>query len=255
MSESELLVEQMGRVLVATINRPQARNAINLSTARAIARAMDRLDDDDSLSVGVITGAGGTFSAGMDLKDFAAGVRPSLPDRGFAGIVARPPDKPLVAAVEGPALAGGFEIALSADIIVASATAAFGLPEVRRGLIASGGALLRLPQRISHYAAMDLILTGEPVDAQWAYRHGLVSRLTPAGHALSTAVEVAERIAANGPLAVRTSKTIVARSADWPAHEFFARQKQFSEPVATSADAREGALAFAEKRAPQWTGR
>lgn len=255
MTGPELVVERVDRVLVVTLNRPHSRNAIDLATAQAISDAIDELDDDNGLSAGVITGAGGCFSAGMDLKAFAQGQRPTVPGRGFAGIVARPPVKPLVAAVEGFALAGGFEIALCADIIVASETATFGLPEVRRGLIASGGALMRLPRRIPYHAAMDLILTGEPVDAHWAHRFGLVSRITPAGAALKTALACAQQIAANGPLAVRTSKQIVTESADWPTSDLFLRQKPLSEPIAVSADATEGARAFAEKRRPQWTGR
>lgn len=252
---TEVVVERHDRVLVVTMNRPHARNAIDLATAEAIAAAMDELDFDDGLSAGVITGAGGFFSSGMDLKAFARGQRPNVGDRGFAGIVARPPAKPLIAAVEGFALAGGFEIALCADLIVASDDALFGLPEVRRGLVASGGALMRLPRRIPYHAAMDLILLGEPVDARWAHRHGLVSRLTPAGDALETALTCAQAIAANGPLAVRTSKQIVTESLDWPTTEQFRRQLALSEPVAVSADAREGALAFAEKRTPRWAGR
>ncbi|WP_281690466.1 crotonase/enoyl-CoA hydratase family protein [Pseudonocardia thermophila] len=249
-----VLVREAGPVLVVTLNRPAVRNAIDLRMAEALSRAMDELDARDDLRAGVITGAGGHFSAGMDLRAFARGERPVVPGKGFAGIVARPPDTPLVAAIEGYALAGGFEIALCADVLVAARDARFGLPEVRRGLIASGGALMRLPRRIPHHAAMELILTGATVDAAWAHRYGLVTRLVEPGTALDAALALATEIAGNGPLALRASKQIVRRSADWPQDEQFARQREWSEPVATSADAREGARAFAEKRAPEWTG-
>jgi enoyl-CoA hydratase len=171
-------VESDGDVLVITIDRPEARNAVNLTVAEGIAAALDRLDSDAELRVGILTGAGGTFCAGMDLKAFVAGERPYVAERGFAGIVQGPPRKPIIAAVEGWALAGGFEIALACDLIVAARDARFGIPEVKRGLVAAGGALIRLPRRIPYHVAMELALTGDPVGAERAYELGIASRLT-----------------------------------------------------------------------------
>ena len=242
-------------VLVITINRPEARNAVNGEVAAGIAAALDALDSRDDLTVAVITGAGGTFCAGMDLKAFLTGERPSIPGRGFAGLTQAPPAKPLIAAVEGYALAGGCEIALSCDLVVAAENAKFGLPEVKRGLVAAAGGLLRLPRRIPYQVAMELALTGEFLDARRGHHFGLVNRLTAPGGALDGARELAAAIAANGPLAVRATKAVVAGAADWPADAFWERQQVIVEPVFTSADAREGARAFAEKRLPRWTGR
>ncbi|UOY01787.1 crotonase/enoyl-CoA hydratase family protein [Blastococcus sp. PRF04-17] len=254
MSDS-VLTDVVEGVLVVTINRPEARNAINTETAVAIGEAMDRLDEDRSLVAGVITGAGGTFCAGMDLKAFLAGERPSIPGRGFAGIVEGPPVKPIIAALEGYAIAGGFEIALACDMLVAAEDAKFGLPEVKRSLVAAGGGLLRLPQRIPYHVAMEWALTGELVAATRGYEVGLVNRLTPKGGALDEALGMATAIAANGPLAVAASKRILIESPEWPAAERFDRQREISEPVRSSEDAREGATAFKEKRAPRWQGR
>jgi enoyl-CoA hydratase len=247
--------EPDGDVLVVTIDRPEARNAVNLAVAEGIAAAVDRLDGDASLRAGILTGAGGTFSAGMDLKAFVAGERPFVGDRGFAGLVQRPPRKPLVAAVEGWALAGGFEIALACDLIVAARDARFGIPEVKRGLVAAAGALLRLPRRIPYHLAMELALTGEPIGAERAAELGIVSRLTEPGEAVAGARELAALIARNGPLAVDASKRIVAAAGDWPEAEAWERQAEISGPVFASEDAREGSIAFAEKREPVWRGR
>jgi enoyl-CoA hydratase len=254
MSDSVLTEVDQG-VLVVTINLPEARNAINTETAVAIGEAMERLDDDRSLVAGVITGAGGTFCAGMDLKAFLAGERPSIPGRGFAGIVEQPPVKPIVAALEGYAIAGGFEIALACDMLVAAEDAKFGLPEVKRGLVAAGGGLLRLPQRVPYHLAMEWSLTGELIPAQRGYEVGLVNRITPKGGALDEALRMAKAIAANGPLAVAASKRILVEAPEWPAAERFDRQREINEPVRSSEDAREGATAFKEKRAPRWQGR
>jgi enoyl-CoA hydratase len=239
-------------VLVITINRPEVRNAINTATAEGIAAAIDELESRDDLVAGVITGAGSSFCAGMDLKAFLAGERPSVPVRGFAGIVEKPPEKPMVAAVEGHAIAGGFEIALACDVIVAAENALFGLPEVRRGLVAGGGGLMRLPTRVPYGLAVEWALTGAFVPAVRAAEVGLVNRLTAPGEALTSALELAVTIAANGPLAVRATKRILVESRDWPSSEAFDRQREISEPVRASEEAREGARAFAEKRAPQW---
>jgi enoyl-CoA hydratase len=244
-----------GEVLAITIERPEARNAVNAAVAAGIAAALDRLDGDDGLRVGILTGAGGTFCAGMDLKAFVAGERPFFEDRGFAGIVRRPPVKPLIAAVEGWALAGGFEVALACDLIVASRDARFGIPEVKRGLVAAGGGLLRLPSRIPYHLAMELALTGEPIAAERAWAAGLVSRLTDPGSALDGARSLAGAVAANGPLAVAASKRILVDAPGWPADALWERQAEITEPVFSSADAHEGATAFAEKRPPVWRGR
>jgi len=253
--ESPVLVEQIDGVQVITINRPDARNAINTVTAEAIGAAMDELDARSDLTAGVVTGAGGTFCAGMDLKAFLAGERPSIPIRGFAGIVERPSDKPLIAAVEGYALAGGFEIALACDIIVAANNARFGFPEVKRGLVAAGGGLMRLPQRVPYHLAMEWALTGDMVEAEQAYRASLVTHLTDPGQAREAALDIARRIAANGPLAVRATKQIIVQSPDWSLDESFDKQREISLPVRDSEDAKEGARAFTEKRSPNWQGR
>jgi enoyl-CoA hydratase/carnithine racemase len=249
-----VLVERSGQILVVTINRPEARNAVNNAVSRAIADAMDQLDGDASLTIGVITGAGGTFCSGMDLKAFVAGERASLSDRGFGGVTMTPPRKPLIAAVEGYALAGGCELMLACDLVTAAENAKFGIPEVKRGLVAAAGGLLRLPHRIPPNVAMELALTGDFLSAEDAHRYGLVNRLTPAGGALDAALGLADKVASNGPLAVAATKRIIGESADWSSDEMWQRQGELVEPVMRSADAREGALAFAEKRAPHWTG-
>jgi enoyl-CoA hydratase len=250
-----VLTEVVGGALVITINRPEARNAVNLAVARSIAAALDELDADERLLTAVLTGAGTTFCAGMDLKAFLGGERPIIPGRGFAGITERSAEKPVIAAVEGYALAGGCEIALACDMIVASDEAHFGLPEVSRGLIAGAGGLLRLPQRIPRAVAMELALTGEMIGAARALQLGLVNRVVPAGRALDAGMELARRIAANAPLAVRASKRVIVESPQWPPAEAFDRQREIVEQVADSLDAREGALAFTQKRAPVWHAR
>ncbi|MFP1631967.1 crotonase/enoyl-CoA hydratase family protein [Zhengella sp. ZM62] len=250
-----VLVEAAEGVLIITINRPEARNAIDRATSEAIAAAIRRLDGSEGLSVGILTGVGGHFSAGMDLKAFAAGERVELEEGGLAGLVKSPPRKPLIAAVEGYALAGGFEIALACDLIVASASARFGLPEVRRGLIAGSGGLLRLPDRMPPQIAKELVLTGRMFDAKEAERWGLVNRLTEEGGALAAALELASIIRANGPLAVVISKHILDEQHNWPADTVWQRQDALLEEVLNSADAREGARAFGEKRPPVWSGR
>jgi len=250
-----VLVETGDGVMVITINRPKARNAVNAAVAEGVAAALDQLDKSDDLVVGVITGAGGSFCAGMDLKGFLRGESPSIPGRGFAGLTEAPPAKPLLAAVEGYALAGGCEVALACDMVVAARGAKFGVPEVKRGLAAAAGGLLRLPQRIPPNVAMELALTGEFLGAQRAHELGLVNRLTDDGAALEGARELARAIAANGPLAVRASKRVIIESPTWPAGERWQRQGEILGPIFTSQDAQEGARAFAEKRAPNWQGR
>jgi len=248
-----VLVEQRDRILLITINRPEAKNACNGAVSQGLADAMDRLDDDPGLSVGVLTGAGGSFSAGMDLKAFARGENVALEGRGL-GFTEKPPVKPLIAAVEGYALAGGTELALATDLIVAATNSAFGIPEVKRGLVAGGGGLLRLPQRIPYAIAMELALTGDNLSAKRAHELGLVNVLTEPGKALDGAVELAEKITANGPLAVAATKRIIVESGGWSPEEMWKKQIEIFLPVFASNDAKEGAIAFAEKRPPRWTG-
>ncbi|GIH69589.1 enoyl CoA dehydratase/isomerase [Sphaerimonospora thailandensis] len=239
---------------VVTINRPQAKNAVNGAVARGIAAALDELDERRDVSAIVITGAGGTFCAGMDLKAFLGGDFPVVEGRGFGGITERSARKPMVAAVEGYALAGGFEIALSCDVIVASEEAKFGLPEPKRGLVAAAGGVMRLPRRIPYHVAMEIALTGDFYPASRLYELGLVNRVTPAGEALAGALELARKIAANAPLALAATKRVVTESADWSREEMFAKQNEITSPIFASKDAMEGAAAFAEKRAPNWSG-
>jgi enoyl-CoA hydratase len=249
----EVLVERQGRTLIITINRPEARNAVNFAVSQGLADAVDELDGDTSLSVAVLTGAGGNFCAGMDLKAFAAGERVDIPGRGI-GFTERPPRKPLISAVEGYALAGGTEVVLATDLVVASNAAKFGIPEVKRGLVAAGGGLLRLPRRIPYQKALELALTGESFTAEQGAAWGFVNKVTEPGQALAGAVELAERITANGPLAVAVTKEILVRSAEWSESEMWSKQMELILPVFSSNDAKEGAIAFAEKRAPNWTG-
>jgi enoyl-CoA hydratase len=254
-SEQAVLTERREAVLVITINRPDQRNAINGDVAAGIAAALDELDADPGLSIGVLAGAGKGFSSGMDLKAFVTGDRPWVGDRGFAGITQRAAAKPLIAAVEGFAVAGGLEVALACDLIVASRGTRLGIPEVKRSLVAAGGGLLRLPRVLPRNVAMELALTGEPILAERAHELGMVNRLVEPGEALEAALELAAAIARNGPLALTASKRILNESPDWPDAEFFKRQGEITEPVMTSEDAREGATAFAERRDPVWKGR
>jgi len=255
LNDQAVLTERRDRVLLITLNRPDARNAVNLALAEGVAAALDELDREDSLSVGILTGAGKGFSSGMDLKAFVQGERPWVGDRGFAGIVQRGPEKPLIAAIEGFAVAGGFEVALACDLIVAARGAKLGIPEVKRSLVAAGGALLRLPQRIPYHVAMELALTGDPITAERGAELGVVNRLAEPGETVAAALELAEQVAVNGPLALRASKLIVQRSPDWSAEEAWTRQGEIAGPVLASEDAREGSVAFAEKRDPVWKGR
>jgi enoyl-CoA hydratase len=250
-----VLTERRERILLITINRPDQRNAVNAAVATGIGTALDELDADDGLSLGVLTGAGKGFCAGMDLKAFVAGEVSYYEDRGFGGITQRASTKPLIAAVEGFAVAGGLEIALSCDLLVASRGAKLGIPEVKRSLVAAAGGLLRLPRVLPRNVAMELALTGDPIDAERGYELGLVNRLAEPAHALETALELAAAVAVNGPLALAASKRILNESLEWPDSEFFERQGAIAGPVMGSEDAREGATAFAEKRAPVWKGK
>ena len=242
-------------VALITIDRPQVRNAVDLETALGIAAALDQAEERDDVRAIVLTGAGGTFCAGMDLKAFSATrERPLSPTRGPFGIVERPPTKPIVAAVEGKALGGGFEIALACDVIVAARTAAFGLPEVKRGLVASAGGVLRLPQRIPFNIGMEMILTGEPITATRAAELGLVNLVVEPDEAAAAALAMARQIGLNAPLAVQGAKKVAQAARDWPDAEGFERQRPITDGVRESNDAAEGARAFVEKRPPQWTG-
>jgi len=251
----ELLIDRQDGILVLTFNRPEAKNAMTLALSKAMAQALDELDADPTLSVAVVTGAGGTFCSGMDLKGFLRGERPSVPGRGFGGLTQKSPRKPLIAAVEGYALAGGFEAMLACDLIVASKAAKFGVPEVKRGLVASAGGLMRLPGRIPYHVAMQYALTGDFMTAERAYALGLVNELVEPGQALEGALKLAKAVTANGPLAVQVSKRIVQESRDWTEAEMWEKQGPIAGPVFESEDAKEGSRAFAEKRAPVWTGR
>jgi len=250
-----VLTERRGSTLLITLNRPDARNAVNAALAQGLAAALDELDSDAELRVGVLTGAGRGFCAGMDLKAWAQGESAWVEGRGFAGIVQKPPRKPLIAAIEGFAVAGGLEVALACDLIVAARRAKLGIPEVKRGLVAAGGALLRLPARIPSGVAMELALTGDPISAERAAELGLVNRLAEPRSAVQTALELAEAITANAPLALEVTKQILVESHGWPADEAWERQWAISGPVFTSEDAQEGAAAYAERRNPTWKGR
>lgn len=254
-STDAVLVDRRDGLMTITLNRPEARNAVNAAMAQSIAEALVELDDNQALRACVITGAGGTFCSGMDLKAYLKGERATIEGRGFAGMVQTPPVKPVIAAVEGYAVAGGCEIALACDLIVAAESSSFGLAEVKRGLIAAGGGLMRLPRRIPPAIAMEIALTGRPVSARRAYEVGLVNEVTADGAALERATDLALEICQNAPLAVAASKRIVSESREWSREEEWERQFEITVPVNRSEDAKEGALAFREKRLPQWRGR
>jgi enoyl-CoA hydratase len=250
--EPVVLTARAGRILVITLNRPAVRNAVNGAVARGIHAALDQLDGDSTLSVGILCGAGAGFSAGNDLRNIGDAAETPVTGRGFAGIVERPSAKPLIAAVEGFAAGGGFEIALACDLIVAGRSARFMLPEVTRGLVAGGGGILRLLQRAPRGVAVELLLTGATVTAEELGTWGVLNRVVDDGEALVAAHTLAEVIAANSPVAVAATKRIIDESADWPESEFFQRQRPILTETVRSADAREGARAFLEKRTPMW---
>ncbi|MFF7521706.1 crotonase/enoyl-CoA hydratase family protein [Streptomyces pseudovenezuelae] len=247
--------ERIGSTLLITLNRPEARNAVNAAVAGELSAALDALEADPALRAGVLTGEGGTFSAGMDLKAALRGESPEIEGRGFGGLTEAAPDKPLIAAVEGFAMGGGFELALACDLIVAAEDARFGLPEVRRGLIAAGGGAIRLPKRVPHHLAMELLLTGEPVDGRRAGDLGLANRVTAQGQAVPEALRLAERLAENAPLALAAVKRVVRAADGTPDTEAFAFQRGEMRTLMASDDVREGMTAFAERRPPRWTGR
>ena len=246
----EVLTERRGRVLVITLNRPDQMNSINTALAQGLVAAIDELDGDAGLSLGVLTGAGRGFSAGMDLKAFATEGTP----QGFQSFIEKGSEKPMIAAIEGFCLAGGLEMALVCDLLVAADNVRFGIPEVGVGLFAAGGALMRLPRLVPYGVAMEMALTGDPISAAKALELGLVSRLTPKGGALDGALELAERIAKNAPLSLKASKAVLRGMAGHTDEEFWAMQTPHIRSVFTSADAKEGPRAFAEKRLPVWSG-
>jgi len=250
-----VLAERRGNVLLITLNRPEVRNAVNAALAAGVAGALDELDADEGLAVAVLTGAGGFFSAGMDLGAFVLGESPWVGDRGFAGIAQRSSRKPLIAAIEGFAVAGGMEIALACDLIVAAKGAKLGIPEARRSLVAAGGALLRLPRRMPYHVVMELALTGDTQPAERFHHFGVVNSLAEPGAAVEVALELAGRLAKNGPLALAASKRIMQEQFDWSSEEMWEKQGAISGPVFASEDAKEGASAFKEKREAVWQGR
>ena len=249
--------ELQGHIALITIRRPEARNAVNGDVASGIEAAIDQLEDDADAWVGVLTGEGSVFCAGADLKAIASGQAASLATAkgGFAGIANRERQKPIIAAIDGPALAGGCEIALACDLIVASHAAAFGLPEVKRSLAAAAGGLFRLPRAIPPKVAMEIVLTGDPLSAERAYHHGLVSELVEPGEALKAATALAERICANAPLAVRASRQVVLAAATTSDDELWKMSAQAMGSLMQTEDFKEGPRAFIEKRAPAWQGR
>lgn len=254
---SVILTEARNGVLTITINRPEAKNAINPAMAEAIAAAIDELDSNNALSVGIITGAGGTFCAGTDLKAYSRGERPSpeIQKRGFGGLVAALPKKPLIGALEGYVLAGGLELSLACDITVCSETSKFGVPEVKLGLVAAQGGVSVLPRIIPRRVALEMALTGNPISAQRAYELNLVNHVVPEGEVMAKARELADTIAANAPLAVMASKRCIYASEDWSTEEIFSNQTPILKVARESEDAKEGPIAFIEKRAPVWKGK
>lgn len=250
-----LLTERHGGVLQITLNRPAQRNAVDRALSLRLAEAMDELDDDPELHVCVLTGAGGHFSAGMDLKAFATGESIEVQGRGIGGLTRTGPRKPVVAAIEGYALAGGFEMALACDILIASESAVFGFPEVRRGLIAGSGGLIRLTRRIPYAIAAECAYTGRRVSAEEASRWGVVNRVVPEGEALAQALDLAAQIAQNSPFAVTASKAVLRAASELSEPDAWWVQDATLARVFRSEDAREGADSFVEKREPNWTGR
>ncbi|HZB72002.1 MAG TPA: crotonase/enoyl-CoA hydratase family protein [Acidimicrobiales bacterium] len=248
---------QEGRVAVLTINRPEARNAVNGDVARGMEEAIDRLEGDDDTWIGVVAGEGPVFSAGADLKAIAAGQAADLQTKrgGFGGIAARDRTKPLIAAVDGPALAGGCEIVLSCDLVVASTNARFGIPEVKRSLVAAAGGLFRLPRALPRNVAMELALTGDPIDAERAHAFGLVNELVEPGKALEAALALAERINANAPVAVRQSRRVVVEGMLADDDTAWKVTGDAMAKAMSTEDFAEGPRAFIEKRPPEWKGR
>jgi enoyl-CoA hydratase len=255
MKGTGVTIERRGSVQLIALDRPDKLNAVNAIMSRAVAEAIDELDTSDDLRVGVLTGVGDNFSTGMDLDAFARGENPNIKGRGFAGITASSPSKPLIGAAHGWALGGGFELLLACDLIVADSTAVFGFPEVKRSMVAAAGGALILPRRIPFAIAMEMLISGHTINATRAYELGLLNRLVPPGEAVAVAIDLASDIAANGPLAVAATKLIARATYDWSLPDAWEQQRRLVEPVHNSNDAREGAKAFVEKREPRWTGK
>ena len=253
-AEPTVRVELEGKLLVITLCRPAVRNAIDRATSQALADAMDRLDSDDAITVGILTGEGGHFCAGMDLKAFLRGEVTRVEGRGILGLARTPPVKPLIAAVEGYCLAGGFESMLCCDLAVVARNAQFGLPEAKRGLAAAAGGLMRLPRLLPQRIAMEMALTGDFYGAERLAAYGLFNAVVEPGEALHEARQLARRIMVNAPMSVAASKRVIVEQRDWPIDQMFERQEPITAPVLASQDAREGAAAFAQRRPPQWRG-
>ncbi|MGW1728201.1 crotonase/enoyl-CoA hydratase family protein [Streptomyces sp. NPDC002306] len=239
-------------VLLITLNRPHVRNAIDQCLAKAMDMALTRLETDPALAVGILAGAGGHFCSGMDLKAFPTDGVPVVADRGLAGLTRARLRKPLIAAVEGAAVAGGFELALACDLITAADTAFFALPEVARALVAAEGGAIRLPGRLPYHVAMEMLLTATPLPAPDAARYGLVNRLTHEGEALQAALDLADRVQTHSRDAVLVTKQIVQDTRGLDDHTAYTVQDPLSTPVFTTAAATEGAHAFTQKRPPAW---
>ena len=254
MSTPEVLVEHDDGLVIITINRPDQKNAVNRAVSYGVCEALDEMDRNPALRAGILTGAGGTFCSGMDLKAFLRGESPRVEGRGILGLVMSPPRKPLIAAVEGYCLAGGFESMLACDLAVAARNAVFGIPEVKRGLAAAAGGLMRLPRLLPQRIAMEMALTGEMYSAERLAPYGLFNAVVEPGQALDEAIRLARRIVANAPLSVAASKRVIVEQRDWPLDRMFELQDPITVPVLKSNDAREGASAFAERRAPKWRG-